>query len=266
MKQSTQMRHSSGFAMRPGVVLVSGAAQGIGLAVAALLSAEGLTVVAADNDRDALHNACLATPGLQPLTLDLRDRVSIDCAVAHVETTIGAIDYLVNVAGVLRPGHVVDASDEDWLESFAVNCHGVFALSRAVARYMCERRRGAIVTVGSNAASTPRTGMAAYAASKAAAAQFTRCLGLELAEYGIRCNLVSPGSTETEMQRRFWRAGGGGPAQIIAGSLAQHRLGIPLGKLAQPNDIAQAVAFLLSDWAGHITLQDLVVDGGATLG
>lgn len=257
---------SVGFGPRPGVALVSGAAQGIGQAVAAVLAGEGLTVVAADIDADTLRKACGSMPGLHPLVLDLRDHADIESAIAGVEAEIGEIDYLVNVAGVLLPGHVVDASVEDWLESFAVNCHGVFALSRAVARRMRERRRGAIVTVGSNAASTPRTGMAAYAASKAAAAQFTRCLGLELAEYGIRCNLVSPGSTETEMQRRFWRAGAGGAAQIIEGSLAQHRLGIPLGKLAQPQDIAQAVAFLLSDRAGHITLQDLVVDGGATLG
>ncbi|MEI8571583.1 2,3-dihydro-2,3-dihydroxybenzoate dehydrogenase [Methylomonas sp. BW4-1] len=266
MKLARQSSPSAGFGSRPGVALVSGAARGIGQAVAAVLAGEGLTVVAADIDSDALREVCQSMPGLYPLALDLRDRAGLESAVAGVEAKIGEIDYLVNVAGVLLPGHVVDASDEDWLESFAVNCHGVFALSRAVARRMRERRRGAIVTVGSNAASTPRTGMAAYAASKAAAAQFTRCLGLELAEYGIRCNLVSPGSTETDMQRRFWRAGAGSAAQVIKGSLAQHRLGIPLGKLAQPDDIAHAVAFLLSDRAGHITLQDLVVDGGATLG
>ncbi|WP_445371202.1 2,3-dihydro-2,3-dihydroxybenzoate dehydrogenase [Methylomonas sp. HW2-6] len=256
----------SRFGLRPGVALVSGAAQGIGLAVAAALAGHGLTVAAADLDAAALRASCAVLPGLHPLELDLRDWAAIEAAVASVESELGAIEYLVNVAGVLYPGSALELSDADWLQSFAVNTHGVFALSRSVAQRMRQRRRGAIVTVGSNAASTPRVGMAAYAASKAAAAHYMRCLGLELAEYGIRCNLVSPGSTETEMQRRYWLSGAGSAERIIAGCLEQHRLGIPLGKLAQPADVADAVAFLLSDAAGHITLQDLVVDGGATFG
>ncbi|WP_435106946.1 SDR family oxidoreductase, partial [Arhodomonas sp. AD133] len=91
------------------------------------------------------------------------------------------------------------------------------------------------------------------------------CLGLELAGYGIRCNVVSPGSTDTPMQRALWTDERGGAA-AVAGDLTRHRLGIPLGRLARPEDVAEAVAFLLSEQAAHITLQDIQVDGGATLG
>lgn len=159
------------------------------------------------------------------------------------------------------------AAGDVWRRTFAVNADGVYFVSRAVAARMVERRRGVIITVGSNAASVPRMGMAAYAASKAAAAMFTRCLGLELARYGIRCNVVSPGSTDTPMQWALWE--GDDPARardtVIRGDLAAFRTGIPLGRLADPGDIAEAVLFLASDHARHITMQDLLVDGGATL-
>lgn len=252
-------------ALQPGVAMVTGAAQGIGLAVAHALAAQGVHVAALDLRHTALHAACAGAPLLHPIAVDLRDSAAVDQAVGTAERQIGAIDYLVNVAGVLNVGEAADTGDDDWLQTFAVNTHGLFYVSRAVARRMRERRRGSIVTVGSNAAGTPRSGMAAYAASKAAAAQFTRCLGLELAAYGIRCNLVSPGSTDTDMQRRYWRDGVGA-AQVIAGAPEQFRLGIPLRRIAQPEDIAGSVVFLLSDAAAHITMQDLVVDGGATLG
>ena len=106
--------------------------------------------------------------------------------------------------------------------------------------------------------------MAGYSASKAASSLFTRCLGLELAEYGIRCNVVSPGSTETPMLQSMWEDESGRQA-TLKGSLATYKLGIPLGKLAQTRDVAEAVCFLASDAAGHITMQDLYVDGGASL-
>jgi 2,3-dihydro-2,3-dihydroxybenzoate dehydrogenase len=151
---------------------------------------------------------CASHDNLHSFVLDLRDAEAVAETIERVERELGAIDYLVNIAGVLYTGGAIDVGDEDWMQSFAVNTHGVFFLTRAVARRMRERRRGGIVTVGSNAASTPRIGMAAYAASKAATAQHIRCLGLELAEYGIRCNLVSPGSTDTEMQRQCSAATG----------------------------------------------------------
>jgi 2,3-dihydro-2,3-dihydroxybenzoate dehydrogenase len=170
----------------------------------------------------------------------------------------------VNVAGVLSAKSIIETSDDEWDRVFAVNTAGVFHVSRALARHMMPRRKGSIVTVASNAAGIPRQNMAAYAASKAASTMFTRCLGLELAPYGIRCNIVAPGSTLTPMQTGMW-ADPSGEERVIEGSLPAFKTGIPLGKLATPDDIANSVVFLLSDRAGHITMADLYVDGGATL-
>jgi 2,3-dihydro-2,3-dihydroxybenzoate dehydrogenase len=183
----------------------------------------------------------------------------------QAERRLGRVEFLVNAAGVLRLGDVAEYHPDDWGETFAVNATGVFLMSQAVVRRMVPRRRGAIVTVASNAASTPRTGMAAYAASKAAASMFTKSLGLEVAQYGIRCNVVSPGSTDTPMLSSMW-TDASGPWSTIAGRPEEFRVGIPLGKLGLPADVANAVGFLLSDRASHITLHCLTVDGGAGLG
>jgi 2,3-dihydro-2,3-dihydroxybenzoate dehydrogenase len=240
------------------VALVSGAASGIGAAVTQRLRDNGARVA-----------ACDLTPGIVRQTdghhMDVTDSSAVDAVVASVEERFGPIDILANVAGVLRTNPLVDTTDSDWERMFAVNTSGVFHLTRAVARRMLPRRRGAIVTVASNAAGVPRTGMGGYAASKAAAAHLTRCFGLELAEAGIRCNVVAPGSTDTPMLRGMWDDDEAGMASTIDGDPASHRLGIPLRKLATPTDVADAVCFLASDAAGHLTLQELYVDGGAAL-
>jgi 2,3-dihydro-2,3-dihydroxybenzoate dehydrogenase len=197
--------------------------------------------------------------------VDVADPRGVDRAVAAVEDSLGAIDHLVNAAGVLRLGGVVSISDEDWRQVFSVNVDGVFYLSRAVLRRMMPRRRGTIVTIASNAARVPRTQMVAYGAAKAATAHFAKTLALESAEYGIRSNVVSPGSTDTPMLRSMW-TDDAGPARTVDGDPHGFRVGIPLRKLAQPADIAEAVLFLLSARSGHITMQDLCVDGGAALG
>ena len=252
------------------VALVTGAARGIGAAVAEELAARGARVLATDVDGAAV--AALSAPHEGRVTgreLDVTDATAVEDLVAEAERTLGPLDIVVNVAGVLRGAAVVDLDDADWAAVFAVNTDGVFHVSRAAARRMTERRRGSIVTVASNAAGVPRAGMAAYAASKAAAVMFTKCLGLEVAPYGVRCNTVCPGSTDTDMQRAMWDRAPGGPDSgrraVIEGDLAAYRTGIPLGRIAEPSDIADAVAFLASDRARHITLHDLYVDGGATL-
>ncbi|WP_257458608.1 2,3-dihydro-2,3-dihydroxybenzoate dehydrogenase [Archangium lipolyticum] len=250
------------------VALVTGAAQGIGAAVARML-AEGASVALLDTREEGLAAVAaeLRERGLRAAAFpaDVSDGAAVERVVERVERELGPIDILVNVAGVLRIGPVVSLSDEDWATTFAVNTHGVFNVSRAVARRMVPRRSGVIVTVGSNAAGVPRMQMAAYAASKAASTMFTKCLGLELAQYNIRCNVVSPGSTDTAMQRSLWTDENGAQA-MISGSPETFRVGIPLRRIATPNDIAEAVSFLVSDRARHITMHDLCVDGGATLG
>ncbi len=242
------------------IAFVTGAAGGIGKAVVAALREEGARVVATDRDtaEPSMTHALWSEP------LDVTDSAAVDGLVTHVESQWGPIDVGVNVAGVLATGLASETDDAEWQRVFAVNAEGVFHVSRALARVMTPRRRGTIVTVSSNAAGIPRHGMAAYAASKAAATMFTRCLGLELAPFGIRCNIVAPGSTLTPMQAGMW-TGDTGSARVIAGSPETFRTGIPLGRLATPEDIADSVVFLASDRARQITMADLYVDGGATL-
>lgn len=248
---------------------MSGAAQGIGKAIADALLQAGAVVVATD-----IQFSCTSISDVSAedsarnyfaLHMDVTKVHEVNALIAQVEQTLGPIDYLASVAGILHLNSLLETTDEQWERSFAVNATGGFNLCRAVARRMQLRQRGSIVAVSSNAATTPRVNMGAYSASKAALAQMIKCLGLELAQHNIRCNVVSPGSTDTEMQRQLWRDATG-PVQVIQGSLENHRLGIPLKKIATPETVAHSVLFLLSEHAAHITLGNLVVDGGATLG
>jgi 2,3-dihydro-2,3-dihydroxybenzoate dehydrogenase len=241
---------------------LTGAAGGIGRAVVQALLHEGATVVATDISVASL--ADLPCDHLIARSLDVTIGADVDRLLAETAEQCGGFDFGVNVAGVLSTTSVLETSDREWERVFAVNTTGVFHVSRALARLMVPRRKGSIVTVSSNAAGVPRKDMAAYAASKAASTMFTRCLGLELAEYGIRCNIVAPGSTLTPMQTGMWSDDRGGD-RVIEGSLANFKTGIPLRKLASPDDVANSVLFLLSDKAGHITMADIYVDGGATL-
>lgn len=257
----------AGEMMEGRVAVVTGAAQGIGAAIVQVLLSAGASVAAVDLNVEQLGKlaAELASDDLGIYPTDVRDRLNTDATVDRVEREMGPIDILVNSAGVLRTGPILDMPDADWDYLFSVNASGVMHICRAVARLMIIRRRGAIVTVGSNAAGVPRMGMGGYAASKSAATMFTKCLGLELAEYGIRCNVVAAGSTDTPMQRAMW-TDEQGARTVIEGSPSAYRVGIPLQRMGEPRDVAEAVLFLVSDRARHITMHDLYVDGGAALG
>lgn len=250
------------------VALVTGAGQGIGQAVAGALAHGGAAVAVVDCHAERADSVAaeLGSAGhrARAYVADVRNSAAVDRVVTQVEHDLGPIGILVNVAGILRTGPVVDCTDEDWDAVFSANISGAFYVCRAVARRMIARQSGAIVTVGSNAAGVPRMHMAAYAASKAALTMFTKCLGLELAEHGVRCNVVCPGSTDTEMQRSLWRDENGARS-VVDGDPGIFKVGIPLGRIAEPADIADAVLFLVSDHARHITMHDLYVDGGAAL-
>jgi 2,3-dihydro-2,3-dihydroxybenzoate dehydrogenase len=249
------------------VVVVTGAAGGIGSGIVERVSAEGACVAAVDVDTAGL--AGLRGGGsVRDYQVDVTSATAVDDLVARVERELGPINALVNAAGILHPGTVLETTPKSWEDTLAVNTTGVYLMSRAVSRQLVRHRGGAIVTVASNAASIARMGMAAYAASKAASIAFTKCLGLELAEHGIRCNVVSPGSTDTPMLRALFSDGGEADEVIeaIEGTPRDFRVGIPLRRLAAPEDIAAAVMFLLSSDARHVTMHDLIVDGGATLG
>lgn len=257
--------------MQERTALVTGAGGGIGQAIVRGLAADGISVAAVDTNAEALEllgKTVAQDPGagqVRGFVANVAAAAEVDALIEAVERDLGPIGYVVNAAGVLHPGPVASLSDQEWSRTFDVNATGVFHICRAVVRRMIPRRSGVIVTVASNAAKTPRWNMAAYAASKAAASAFTKCLGLELAGHGIRCNVVAAGSTDTPMLTSLW-SDGDALRTSVEGSPETFRVGIPLGRLARPSDIADAVLFLLSDRASHITLHDLTVDGGAALG
>jgi 2,3-dihydro-2,3-dihydroxybenzoate dehydrogenase len=241
------------------VVIVTGAASGIGAAVVQLLVARGARVSAWDIQPAA------PVEGVLHCRVDVTDERRVNEALEATERELGPVTALVNAAGVLSQASLLshETTLEELRRLFSVNVEAVWIVSRAVGTRMIERRRGAIVTVASNAGTVPRIGLGAYCASKAAAAMLTRCLGLELSRHGVRCNVVSPGSTDTPMLRSM--LGDTGTNAAVTGNPAAFRLGIPLGRVAEARDVAEAVLFLLSERARHITLQDLRVDGGATL-
>ncbi|MFT3971405.1 MAG: SDR family oxidoreductase [Micropruina sp.] len=248
-------------------IVVTGAAGGIGRAVAVQLAEQGAVLSLFDRDSaglavtaDAVRDA--GAPAPLTAAFDISDRAALVDALSAAAAA-GPVDGLVSAAGLLEPAGLSDTSEAAWQRHFAVNATGVFQLLQEGAPLL--RDGGAIVVVSSNAARVPRLGMLAYAASKAAASALTRCAGLELAARGIRCNVVEPGSTDTAMLRDLWTDPDAGPARTIGGDPAAFRLGIPLGRIGAPDDVAGVVCFLLSDAARQVTLQQVFVDGGASL-
>ncbi len=240
-------------------VLVTGAARGIGRRIAERFVEEGAQVTGLDKDGDT---------GDAPfwiIAVDIASPAQVEAVSDRLKAQGEGLDVLVNAAGILRFGPAEALTTEDWKSCMDVNAGGPFNLLRQWIPVFKAQRRGAIVNVASNAAHVPRTGMTAYCASKAALVSLSHCIGLELAPYGVRCNVVSPGSTDTPMLSGML-ADADGHRKLIAGLAEQFKLGIPLGKIATTQDIAEMVLFLASDRAGHVTLQDVVVDGGATLG
>jgi len=240
-------------------VWVTGANQGIGAATAKMFHELGANVVAFDQHFEQTHN------NITQITLDISNEQAVKEACQSLITTGNKIDILINVAGILQMGKITELTNKQWQRTFDVNVSGAFHIMQQVIPVMKAANSGAIVSVSSNANHMPRMSMAAYSASKSALTNLTMVAGIELAEHGIRCNVVSPGSTQTPMQWSLWQDQNG-EANTINGFPEQFKPGIPLGKLATPKDIAETVVFLSSPQANHITLQDIVIDGGATLG
>lgn len=239
-------------------VWVTGAGAGIGLDTARAFVKAGAQVIGFDR-----HFGDDDYPFRTEL-LDIADAAAVDRTCTRLLAEHDGLDVLVNGAGILRMGLTDETSSEDWLACLAVNAGGAFNLFRHTLPVFRRQRRGAIVSIASNAAHVPRVGMAAYCASKAALRSLCQTVGLEMAPYGVRSNIVSPGSTNTPMQRGMWQDESG-EQKTINGFPEQFKLGIPLGKIAQPREITEAILFLASDLASHITMQDIVIDGGATL-
>ncbi|KAF0848512.1 SDR family oxidoreductase [Nocardia caishijiensis] len=280
------------------IVVVTGAAGGIGAAIAQRFAAEERVVSLWDLD-PAVHetaaairssaagaeSADAATAGGTPqagstatatfsgadvhgVTVDLTDAAAVRTAFDRLTAEYGAVEVLVHAAGVMVGGTALELAPADWTRCLTVNATATVLVTQRAATEMVGAGGGSIVVVSSNAAAAPRVGMAAYGAAKAAATAFTRSLALQVAPLGVRVNLVSPGSTDTAMLRDMF---GGAPLDdaaetaLLDGDPTAYRLGIPLRRIAAPDDIASAVHFLASDGARHITMHDLRVDGGATL-
>ena len=247
---------------------MTGAAGGIGRALTAVLVRDGFAVGALDSDAAGLDELMTAySPAdrdrVLPLVADVRERPEVEAAVEKLAATFGEPTAVALGSGVLRPARLEAVEDTDWSWHLAVNATGTFHVLQTVVPRLTGG--SSIVLIGSNAASVPRVGMAAYAASKAAAEALVRCTALELATRGVRCNVIEPGSTDTNMQRDLWPDPEIGRASAIHGDPAGFRVGIPLGRIADPADVAEVAAFLLSDRARHVTLQTVRVDGGASL-
>ncbi|EAB9802399.1 2,3-dihydro-2,3-dihydroxybenzoate dehydrogenase EntA [Salmonella enterica] len=240
-------------------VWVTGAGKGIGYATALAFVDAGARVIGFDREFTQ-ENYSFATE-----VMDVADAAQVAQVCQRVLQKTPRLDVLVNAAGILRMGATDALSVDDWQQTFAVNVGGAFNLFSQTMAQFRRQQGGAIVTVASDAAHTPRIGMSAYGASKAALKSLALTVGLELAGCGVRCNVVSPGSTDTDMQRTLW-VSEDAEQQRIRGFGEQFKLGIPLGKIARPQEIANTILFLASDLASHITLQDIVVDGGSTLG
>ncbi|EAA5818872.1 2,3-dihydro-2,3-dihydroxybenzoate dehydrogenase EntA [Salmonella enterica] len=249
----------TGFDFSDKTVWVTGAGKGIGYATALAFVDAGARVIGFDREFTQ-ESYPFATE-----VMDVADAGQVAQVCQRVLQKTPRLDVLVNAAGILRMGATDALSVDDWQQTFAVNVGGAFNLFSQTMAQFRRQQGGAIVTVASDAAHTPRIGMSAYGASKAALKSLALTVGLELAGCGVRCNVVSPGSTDTDMQRTLW-VSDDAEQQRIRGFGEQFKLGIPLGKIARPQEIANTILFLASDLASHITLQDIVVDGGSTLG
>ena len=197
--------------------------------------------------------------------LDVSDVEAVQETVDAIEQSAGPIDALAAVAGKFVPAAALGTSFEVWDRLFAINTRGAFACLRGAGEKLAGRGRGAMVLVGSQSAKVVRLDQIAYGASKAAATYAAKCLGLELAARGVRVNVVHPGVTETPLARAEWERGRGSADAHVGGNLARFRVPIPQGTVAKPEEIAQAVCFLLSDEASRVTMAELIVDGGSSL-
>lgn len=250
-----------------GTTVVVGAAQGIGEGIARRLAAQAWTerLVLADllDDRVAALAAELARTGLrtEAVRVDVTDPASIAQLVAFAADA----ERVAIVAGVFRASPALETGWAEFQEVLAVNLMGNFFVAQAFARPMVERRSGSIVGVASIASRMPRMRQAAYSASKAGMRQAFRVLAMETVPLGVRINTVSPGPTESPMMRSL-AADHASVDDLAVGSPEAFRPRIPDGTVARAEQVAAAVAWLLSPDSAHVAFHDLHVDGGETLG
>jgi 3-oxoacyl-[acyl-carrier protein] reductase len=237
----------------PRIALVTGASRGIGRAIALMLAVAGHKVVgtATSAAGAAAIGEALAPHGGRGIALDVTDGAAADAAVDVLVRAEGGLHVLVNNAGITRDQLAMRMKDEDWDAVLDTNLKAVFRLSRAVLRPMMKQRWGRIVNITSVVGASGNPGQANYAAAKAGVAGMTRALARELGSRNVTVNCVAPGFIATDMTDAL-------PEAQKAALLAQ----IPLARLGAPEEIAHAVAYLVSDGAGYVTGTELHVNGG----
>ncbi len=237
------------------VAIVTGAAQGIGRAIAETLARDGADIVVADLDPGRSQETVAAITKLGRRAVNVKVNVAEWDDVKNMTDQVlkdwGKIDILVNNAGVTRDGLLVRMKEEDWNLVLQVNLHGTFHCTKAVLQPMTKQRSGRIVNIASIVGAMGNAGQANYAASKAAVIGFTKSVAREYASRMVTVNAVAPGFVDTAMTQ--------GLSQEVRDTLLKQ---IPLGRLGQPGDVAEAVRFLASEEAGYITGQVLHVNGG----
>nr|WP_315193033.1 3-oxoacyl-ACP reductase FabG [uncultured Aquabacterium sp.] len=236
------------------IALVTGASRGIGRAIATALAQRGLKVIGtatSDAGAQAITEGLSAFEGCKGIVLNVTDAAGVDAAIDAILKEHGALHVLVNNAGITRDTLAMRMKDDDWDAVMDTNLKAVFRLSRAVMRPMMKQRHGRIISITSVVGASGNPGQANYAAAKAGVAGMTRALARELGSRGVTVNCVAPGFIDTDMTKAL--------------SEEQHtalKSQIPLGRLGQPEDIAEAVAFLASPQAAYITGVELHVNGG----
>ena len=242
---------------------VTGGAHGIGRAIAAALARRGVKVAIADIDGEAGHRTAHEIGlGSVAVEVDVRERASVERAFGEALAHLGGCEILIANAGVSTMQRALDLTDRDWDFNFAVNARGIFLTNQIAARHFVAQGAGCIVNTASLAAKVGAPLLAHYSASKFAVLGWTQALARELAPNGIRVNAVCPGFVKTGMQAREieWEARlrEVSPQRVVDDYVAQ----TPLGRLEEPEDVADVVVFLCSDQARFMTGQGVNVTGG----
>jgi len=235
------------------IVLVTGASRGIGKAIAETLAAAGATVIGtATSDGGAEKiTEYLSPKGGKGMCLNVADDESIQSVIKAIKDEFGAISILVNNAGITRDSLLMMMKDDQWNDIIQTNLTSIFKLSKAVVRPMMKARKGRIINIASVVGLTGNPGQTNYSAAKAGILGFSKSLAREIGSRNITVNTVAPGFIDTDMTREL-------PEEQRDALTAQ----IPLNKLGDPQDIANAVAFLASPEAGYITGETINVNGG----
>lgn len=240
------------------VAVITGGARGIGREIALAFARAGADVALFDVNEQQLAPTVQELEALGRravgLSVDVTDARAVDAAVGKVLDKLGRIDILVNNAGVTQDGLLIRMDDTQWDRVLNINLKGTFLCTRAVAKVMLKARQGRIVSIASIVGLIGNAGQANYAASKAGIIGFTKAVAKELASRGITVNAIAPGFIKTDMTERL--------PEEVKKRLAEQ---IPLSRLGEPADVAQAALFLVSDAARYITGHVLVVDGGLAM-